>query len=166
MRLIWDQPEIVSAWVAARIPEMAGTEGFGPCQAAAVVGSDGQMLGGVVFTHYQPKYGAIDLSFASESRRWLTRWNITQMMRYPFGQLQCQRVTTFTPRRNREARRFLDAFGFKREGSVRRGFGDDNAIISGLLREEWEASRFNLDANPRPRLSPRNHASDAATLTA
>jgi hypothetical protein len=32
--------------------------------------------------------------------------------------------------------------GFKREGSIRRGFGDDNAIIYGLLAEEWAAGRF------------------------
>ncbi len=42
------------------------------------------------------------------------------------------------------ARRFLDAFGFRREGLVRKGFGDDDAMISGLLKREWEASRWRL----------------------
>ena len=63
---------------------------------------------------------------------------------YPFDQLGCGRLTAVTPRRARAARRFLDAFGFKREGLVRQGFGDDDAVISGLLKREWEASRWRL----------------------
>ena len=36
---------------------------------------------------------------------------------------------SLTPKRAKEARRFIDVFGFKREGVVRRGFGDDDAIV-------------------------------------
>lgn len=56
--------------------------------------------------------------------------------------LRCQRLTAITPRRAKAARRFLDAFGFKREGLIRKGFGDDDAVVSGMLKREWEASRW------------------------
>ncbi|HXQ10980.1 MAG TPA: GNAT family protein [Caulobacteraceae bacterium] len=82
------------------------------------------------------------MSFASETPRWLTRNLIRQILSYPFDQLGCQRITAITPKKARAARAFLDHFGFKREGVVRRGFGSDDAIISGLLKREWMRSRW------------------------
>lgn len=129
-------------WVAARIPHMESGSGFGACKAIGVESSQGVLIGGVVYHNYMPAVGNIELSFAADTPRWLTRPIICGLLSYPFEQLQCQRVTGVTPRRATSARRFLDQFGFKREGCVRRGFGTDHAIISGLLREEWLASRW------------------------
>jgi RimJ/RimL family protein N-acetyltransferase len=142
MRLILDQSEDVAAWVAARIPQMAGAADFGPATAIGVASEDGRALGGVVFHGYQPRFRNIEVSFASETPRWLTRNLIRQILAYPFDQLACQRLTAITPKKARAARAFLERFGFKREGVVRRGFGDDDAIVSGLLKGEWERSRW------------------------
>lgn len=160
MRCAYGYDAQVADWVAQRIPHMGRGEDFGPCAAIGVVDENDVILGGVVFHSYRRAYGDIELSFASQasaevrdrmrssgtravsSRRWLTQPIIRELLSYPFVQLQCQRVTGVTPRRATSARRFLDHFGFKREGNVRRGFGDDDAIISGLLREEWLASRW------------------------
>jgi RimJ/RimL family protein N-acetyltransferase len=59
--------------------------------------------------------------------------------------LKCARITSQTPKRNRRARQFLQKFGFKQEGCVRLGFGDDDSIISGLLASEWACHRFNRE---------------------
>jgi RimJ/RimL family protein N-acetyltransferase len=142
VRLVLDQPAAVAAWVAAHIPQMGGAADFGPSTAIGVVSADGRALGGVVFHNYQPRFRNIEVSFASESRRWLTRNLIRQILAYPFDQLGCQRLTAITPKNARAARAFLDHFGFKREGVVRRGFGTDDAIISGLMRREWMQSRW------------------------
>lgn len=141
MRLVVGEDAVVAAWVAARIPHMArnGLD-FGPCAAIGVVSETGEPLGGVVYHNYRPHCADIELSFASASPKWLTRPLIRGLMAYPFDQVGCQRVTGVTPKRAKEARAFLDKFGFKREGVVRFGFGDDHAIISGLLRKEWEQS--------------------------
>ncbi len=141
MRVILDQSEAVAAWVAARIPQMEGAADFGPCIAIGVVAADGRALGGVVFSNYQPRFGNIEVSFASESPRWLTK-NLIRQIPYPFDQLACARITAITPKKARAARAFLDHFGFKREGVVRRGFGSDDAIVSGLLKREWSGSRW------------------------
>ena len=103
---------------------------------------DGAPLGGVVFSNWQPACRSIEVSFASASPRWLTRRLIGAILSYPFVQLDCQRITALTPRRARSARRFIDAFGFKREGLIRQGFGDDDAVVSGMLKREWEGSRW------------------------
>jgi RimJ/RimL family protein N-acetyltransferase len=148
VRLRYGDDVLVAYWVAARIPHMESGADFGPCKAIGVENSRGELIGGVVYHNYMPVVGNIELSFAADTAKWLTRPIICGLLSYPFDQLQCQRVTGVTPRRATSARRFLDQFGFKREGCVRRGFGTDHAIISGLLREEWQASKW---AKPRTR---------------
>ena len=150
MRLLYGHSDEVAAWVASHVPHMPVGATFGECYAIGVLDRQGALVGGVVYHNYFPAYGNIELSFAATSRKWLTRAIITELLDYAFITAKCQRVTGVTPKHYKAARAFLDQFGFKREGVVRRGFGNDDAIISGLLRSEWEASRFNLRSRPRP----------------
>lgn len=150
LRLLYGHSEEVATWVGWRIPYVAKrmtrdptTEPFGPCQAIGVLNEAGELVAGVVYHSYDPDCPSVEMSFAATARNWLTRGLIRQLMEYPFKRLGCRRVTGCTPKRAKEARGFLDAFGFKREGSIRQAFGDDDAIISGLLAKEWETSRFN-----------------------
>ncbi len=150
MRLLYGQKEFVAHWVASRIPLMENVvatnppgEAFGNCNAIGVINDAGVCVGGVVYHNWQQFFRTIDLSFAADDPRWLTPTIIRALLSYPFDDLGCQRVTALTPKRNRRARRFLDRFGFKREGCVARGFDSDDAIISGLLVEDWRAHRLN-----------------------
>lgn len=142
MRLVLGHDQAVGAWVAARIPMLGVAEAFGPFAAIGVASTAGELIGGVVFHGYRPSCRTIQLSFASASPRWLTKSLIVGIMAYPFDQLQCERVTAYTPKRARDARRFIENFGFKREGLMRKEFGDDDAVISGLLKREWQQSRW------------------------
>lgn len=141
MRLVYGYDQIVSNWVAARIPNMGGLP-FPPSTAIGVVDNNDQPIGGVVFTNHQPQYGSIDISCASITPRWLTKRLIRGIFAYPFGQLKVGRVTAITPRTATSSRRFLEQFGFKLEGLVRRGFGTDDAVVYGLLAEEWQNTRW------------------------
>lgn len=129
-------------------------EVFGPATAIGVLGDEGDLRGVVVYSAYNPLFRNIELSFASAHPFWLTRSVIGDLLSYPFDQLGCNRVTGVTPKRNKEARAFLDKFGFRREGVVRRGFGSDDAIISGLMRSEWEQCRFNPRRAEAPSRTP------------
>lgn len=149
MRLVWDQSDAVAAWVAKRCPYVV--RGFDPCVAAGVVSEDGRvLLGGVVFHHFHPEFKTIEVSLAAITPRWLTRRILQQLMAYPFDQLKCQRITTGTPKKYKAARKFLQTFGFKHEGTVRKGFGNDDAIISGLMAWEWRRSKWAPPANSGP----------------
>lgn len=130
----------MAAYVAHRIP---GIEDFGPCSALGVVDETNRLIGGVVYHDYQPQWGNIQVSFASDRSDWLTVRLIRAIMAYPFDQLGVNRITSLTPKRNRQARQFLQKFGFRLEGNIRKGFGTDDCIVSGLMRSEWKAHRFN-----------------------
>lgn len=152
MRLLFGHDRDVAHWVATQIPHLAPHLSqfeyggvFGQAAAIGVINAGGELVGGVVYHNWNPIAGNIELSFAAKDPRWLTPTIVRHLLRYCWVQLQCQRITAVTPRRATRAREFLDRFGFKREGSIRRGFGTDNAIISGLLREEWDAHRFNRE---------------------
>ena len=92
-----------------------------------------------MFHDYQPQWNNIQVSFAGAQANWLTPRGVYAMLEYPFRQVGVERITSLTPKRNRRARQFLNRFGFKHEGTIRRGFGDDDSIVSGLLRSEWDA---------------------------
>lgn len=149
MRVLTGHDAGVADWVARQIPIMAAKvarepfgKAFGPSTAIGVINEDGWLIGGVVYHGYDPDFRSIEMSFASASSRWLTRDIISVLLGYPFDQLGCIRVTGATPKRSAAARRFVDKFGFKREGVIRKGFGSDDAIISGLMKSEWEQSRW------------------------
>ena len=142
MRLVYEGQEYIARWVAARIPQMAGVDDFGPCSAIGIEGEDGKPIAGVVFHNYFPHFGNVEMSVASESPRWLTKRLIQAIMKYPFEQLDCRRVTSMTPKKNAPTRTFLTKFGFTMEGKLRKGFGDDDLMIYGLMRREFRLSRW------------------------
>lgn len=163
MRLHFGDNEQVAAWVAAHIPQMAGSPGFGPGVAIGVVGSGGEPIGGVVFHNWQPTYRTIDLSGAAISPRWLTRRIVHEILAYPFEQLDCLRVSAITTKRNHAARNTLVKLGFVREGAHRLGFGPyGDAISYGLLQRDWRAGRFGLGAATSRRGAPLPSAAEAA----
>lgn len=150
MKLLYGHSDEVALWVGQRIPYVArrmardpASPPFGPAQAIGVINQAGALVAGVVYHGYDPDCPSVEMSFAADTAKWLTRKLIYELMTYPFEGMGCRRVTGVTPKRAKAARAFLDAFGFKREGVVRSGFMDDDAIISGLLAKEWATHRFN-----------------------
>lgn len=142
MKLVTGEDDAVSRWVAAQIPHMHGNL-FGSCVTFGVTDQDGRILGGVVFHNYHPAYRSIEWSAAARTANWLSPSVIATIMAYPFVQLSVARVQAVIPRKSKRTRDFHYRFGFKQEGLVRRGFGNDDAVIYGLLHNDWRKSAFN-----------------------
>ena len=125
-------------WVADRIAWIS--KGYRwPAASAIGLVADGEIIAGMVVHDYVPEAGNCQLSFAASRATWATKGSIAAMLAYPFGQLGCRRVTTFIARSNARAIRFNLGLGFKQEGCVRFGFGGEDALVFGLLREEAPA---------------------------
>jgi RimJ/RimL family protein N-acetyltransferase len=137
MNLFCGQDEYVAAWVLSRIPHMAGGT-FGPCVAIGVMDGGGDLVAGAVYHGYNalPGGGDIQMSMAADGAGWARRGVIRGLLDYPFNQAGCHRVTTITPYGNARALRINAGLGFVAEGRIRRGFGHDDAIIMGLLRDD------------------------------
>lgn len=153
MNLLYGHDADVIHWVCTHIPHLAVRVPYfdkgavlGPAVGIGVLSPAGDLIAGTVFHGYDPFVKAMEVSCAAITPRWGNREVFGAILRYPFETADCQRLTAVTPRRSPEGatspRQFLEGLGFKREGSIRRGFGSDNAIVYGLLREEWLEGRF------------------------
>lgn len=133
MRLVFDEDEVVAAWVALQLGQ-SPDEDYGTSRAIGI--EDGNLIAGVIYNFHRPEQGDIDMTIAAVTPRWATRGNVAALLHYPFIQLDCQRVTALAAAGNTRSRIFLNGIGFKQEGVKRRGYGDDDMIIHGMLREE------------------------------
>lgn len=130
-------------WAAQQIPH-AAIGSFGDFVALGIVDADNIIRGAALYHNYVPDYRSIEITFALESPRYLSKSVIAGIMAYPWKQLGLVRISAITPRSAASARRFLETFGFKREGLARHGFGDfGDAVLYGLTRKDWDRSRFN-----------------------
>ena len=122
-------------WTAERIPTIGAGYRWSDAQAIGLVEAD-KILAGMVVHDYSRACRNCQLTFAAASARWATRPSIRALLAYPFEQLRVARVTTMIASRNVRALRLNERLGFVREGIMRRGFGNDDTVILGLLREE------------------------------
>lgn len=103
---------------------------FGPAAAIGVWRRD-KIVAVAVFNNY--RWPNIEISFARTDPYWATREAIAAILRFPFVQLQCKRLTAITKAQNKPARAFLERLGFRQEGIHPDTFADDDAVTYGLL---------------------------------
>lgn len=130
-RIVWDQPERIMQFVAARTGEDCYRD-----YSAIGLEQDGQVVAGVVYEqHSGPN---ILTHIASDgSRAWLTPAYLGAIFRYPFLQLACARITAIVRADNADSRRFVEHLGFSHEGLMREACEDGaDLIIYGMLKRE------------------------------
>jgi RimJ/RimL family protein N-acetyltransferase len=130
-RIVWDQPERVMQFVAARTGE-----GVYRDYTAIGLERDGELVAGVVYNaHTGPN---LITHIASDgSRAWLTPAYLAAIFRYPFLQLRCARITAIVRADNADSARFVQHLGFTEEGRLRRAEADGtDLIIFGMLLSE------------------------------
>lgn len=131
--LIYGHDPAVAAWAGQQL----GISDWGPCRAIGVARHD-NLVAAAVFHQY--RHPAIEISFVTTTRHWATPKTVRGIMRYPFVQLGCRRLTAITEASNETARAFLVRMGFRQEGVHPDAFESGAAISYGLLRAD--ASRW------------------------
>lgn len=126
--------EDVGLWMLQQLPDVLDLPGG--YEAIGVARGD-RLVGGCLFSDFKPWPGGGDIQIWAAGHGWLSRRIIKAMLGYPFGQLGCHRVTAITAKKNRRARRLLEALGFRLEGVARQGLGlRKDACIYAMQREE------------------------------
>ena len=128
----------MAKWVQAHAPHC--DNGF---ERYVAVGCeiDGKLIAGWVYSDFRGH--SISISIASIDKRWCSRKSLRSIFGYPFLQLKCERLMAVTGASQSNVRRLLEWAGFTHEGTLRRGFADDDAVIYGMLKEEchWHGQR-------------------------
>ena len=121
-------------WMAARIPNMVPS----PTARAIGIGENGEIIAAMAVLGVNQRYRTAEVAIASDNPRWATRGVLRAFLRYPFEQLGLQRITAISAASNHAAINFNLKLGFKVEGVIRRGYGDEDCVVMGMLREEAE----------------------------
>jgi RimJ/RimL family protein N-acetyltransferase len=129
--VVYNLPSVVK-FVNERIPGGTSFDTSDPCIGML---EDGKLIAGVVFNMYMGN--GIMLHVAADKPGWLNREFLRATFAYPFKQLKCARVTGLVRTDNKDAQRFDEHLGFKKEGVIRKGDDDGcDLIIYGMLKEE------------------------------
>jgi RimJ/RimL family protein N-acetyltransferase len=107
------------------------------------VAHKGHIVAVAVFNNFRPPN--IEITFVTSSPRWATKNAVRAILRYPFLELGCKRVTAIIEATNQPARAFLCRLGFKLEGIHPDVFPSGAAETYGMLRQDaqrWVAEEF------------------------
>ncbi len=147
MEVVWaTDPSLnhaVKMWIEQRIWD-DGREL--PSSVTMGVFEDQKIVAGVAFHDFQPKAGVIEISAASENKRWLTRNVLKNIFGYVFNDARCQMCVARIDPDNTSLLRIFKAYGFNDIRIPRLLGRDKDQIILTLTQEDWEANRFNRKA--------------------
>ena len=139
--LILGHDRELALWAGQQI----GIEDFGPCVTIGVA-HKGVLVAAAVYNQY--RHPNIEVTFVTSSPRWASKGAIRAILRYPFLQLRCKRITAITEATNQPARAFLCRLGFKQEGYHPDSFVSGDAVTYGLLAKDaarWLAEEISPD---------------------
>lgn len=150
MKLLYGHAEEVIAWTAWRIPQTRARleidptiRPFGAAYAIGVLDKDNQLVAGVVFHSWAQDYQSIEISFAASTPKWATHGVLRELMAYAYETAGCNRVQVVVAKDNRPSRKFVERYGFRREGVATDGFGPGvDAILYRMLKREWLQSKW------------------------
>lgn len=133
MTLLFGHEETVAEWVGRQI----GKPFHPPFAAFGVLGPDGTLTGGCVFTGHTGD--AIELSLAGRGAMMRGTW--AAVMHYVFVQSKCSRLQVHTMANNKRMRQQLPRIGFVFEGKSRRLFGAVDGLCYSLTTDDLPAFR-------------------------
>ncbi len=134
--IIMGQDQTIAPWVEGLLGEK-----LGPSVAVGFATQQG-LQGAVVYHSYREQYKSVEASIASISPRWATKEAIRFMFWLPFVNMGVERIQTAVRKKNRHAVTFNRRLGLVYEGKGRKAFGDDDALVYSILKEEWKASKW------------------------
>jgi RimJ/RimL family protein N-acetyltransferase len=120
---------LLAQWAGERI----GVKDFGNCTTIGIV-HKGQIVAVALYNKYL--HPNIEVTFVTSSPNWASPGAVKTILRYPFIQLNCKRITATTEATNQRARAFLCRLGFKQEGYHPDVFETGDAVTYGLLRKD------------------------------
>lgn len=130
-RIIIDDKDGVSAWVAERIPNCSPWDL--PFEAIGLE-QDGELIAGVVYDGYI-EGARVNMHVAGVGKRWLTREFLSVCFKYPFVQLGVNVVIGLVESTNEAALKFDKHLGFTEACRIEGGAKDSDLIVLTMPRK-------------------------------
>lgn len=118
----------MAAWAGRRL----GCTFVPPFEAWGVTDTQGQIIGAVVFNDYTEKN--VEVSVVGKGWK---RNTLTALGKHCFEHLGCNRVSITTRSKNTLVRILAERLGGTLEGIKRKFYDDDDAVIYGILKEDY-----------------------------
>lgn len=97
----------------------------------------GKLATAVAFSNYRPDTD-IEITVATEGKGLKSAMELIRaVFVYVFEQSNCRRCTARIRADNEKSIKLAARLGFKVEGRLRQGFGDADALVFGLLRDDF-----------------------------
>ena len=142
MKYLYGHDETVADFVAQLIPSCR-SRGFGRCKAIGVL-RDEFLIAGIVYHHYDPDAGVIELSGAAlPGVNWLTRETLRRMFEYPFLQIGVQLIVQRNSADDERLLGVLARYGYVFVRVPRMLGRDKDGVICLLTYEDWLDNKFN-----------------------
>jgi len=140
MKLLYGHNKAVADFVSKLAPHCEA--GFGNCTGIGVINNDGLLVGGMVYSGYDPIAGTIEMSGAAINKRWLTKKTLYAFFEYPFEQINCQMVFMRNAATQASLHRMLRAYGFE-EFLIKRMYGrEEDGHLWTLTDDDWKQNKF------------------------
>ena len=145
MILVWGGPRApeINEGLARFVADRIGvSRGFGPCATLGQIVGD-VVVAAVVFHNWHPEEGVIEMSSASDTKRWLSRPMLNAMFNFCFEESGCQLVVLRVSERNVGMIDIARRFGFSETRIERlRGRGEAEIVFT-FTDDAWHVHRAN-----------------------
>lgn len=127
---------VVARWLCDEIGEERGASV--PCETAIGAIQGGFVRGALGFTNWRKS--DFDIQIHAAFRPGCpSRDAVCQAMRFAFEQLECKRVTAVAVGNNTRALRFIEYYGFVREGTLKKAHrGEQDLVLYRLTPKLWK----------------------------
>lgn len=132
VNLIVNDPQPFITWLKKKI-NIDKIQGEDQAQAYGFMRDD-RIVGAFVFSEYTGH--DVHMHCASIDPRIFQRRYFKQMFDYCFEMLNVQRVSAMCNESNGRSKKLIEGVGFQQEGRLRRYFGNEDALVYGLLKED------------------------------
>lgn len=117
-------------------------ETFGAAVGFSFLDSHGHIKAGVVFHNYSPSSGVVEMSAASDDKRWLNRQNLNVLFDYAFETANCRIVVARHSASNSTAIKLWDRLGANQYTLPELRAPGEDEVLATLSNEAWQNGNF------------------------